>query len=307
VAPLVVQLTAELCDPVPLLGQRAVRVAHQGQVGINQHAELRQLRQCRVRGDPEQVRVRHLRRHPPATILRPAQRLRIGGTGCCTRDERSGGDVLAQDRDVAERATQQRSELRFGELPDVKRVVVAVLVAVYGHIWRAGQEQPARRQQPAHHRDQAVLLLDVLQRLKAGDDLEAVHPGKQLGTDHRSDRESQVVAAVVRGGVLHGARVDVDGHHIAGSGGEQRGAVALPAGEVEHARAVGEPGSQRVPVVVLVHHLQVVGPGHATFAGPFDAAVVHRRSPHVRRVSRCRIGERKTALNERETAAAGDP
>jgi hypothetical protein len=193
---------------------------------------------------------------------------------------------------VAEGATQQRSQLRLGELTDVERVVVAVLVAVDGHVGRAGQEKAAWRQQPAHHRDQGVLLLDVFQRLETGDDVEAVRSGEQLGIDHRPDPEVQLVAGVVGAGVLHGLRIDVDADHVAGSGREQGGSEALSASEVQHPRASGEASGQRVPVVVLVDDLQVVRPRHATFAGPLDAAIVHWNSPHVRLVSRCRIGER---------------
>ncbi len=128
---------------VPLRGQRAVRGTHQGQIWINQHAELGQFRQQRIGGDAEQVGVRRAQPHPPPTLWCFPQRLdnsrarpRFAG------DERSDGDVLPQDRDVAKRAPQQRLELRLGELPDVEEVVVAVLVAVRIHIGCAGQNSP---------------------------------------------------------------------------------------------------------------------------------------------------------------------
>ena len=174
----------------------------------------------------------------------------------------------------------------------MERIVVAVLVAVDGHVGRAGEEKPTWRQQPAHHGDQGVLLLDVFQCLETGDDVEAVRSGEQLGIDHRSEPELQLVPGIVGAGVFHGLRIDVDAYHVAGSGDEQSGSEALPASEVQHPRASGEPSGQCVPVVVLVDDLQIVGPRHATFAGPLDAAIAHWNSPHVRLVSRCRIGER---------------
>jgi hypothetical protein len=81
------ELVGQLGGALPLPGQRAVRVAHDGQVGINQHADLGQFRQRRIRGDAEQVGVRRLRRHPPAAIERPPQGLHGRRTGRGAADE----------------------------------------------------------------------------------------------------------------------------------------------------------------------------------------------------------------------------
>ena len=135
----------------------------------------------------------------------------------------------------------------------VERILPALLDRVDDPVWCREKQEAVGREKPQHLADEPIMVVDVLERLETGDEVEG--PVLELGQlEHVALDETEVGTAVVRLGMFHGGPVDVDGHDLVGLVGQKRCPVTLACGEVEHTPAGSECGSEEVSVVVLVDH-----------------------------------------------------
>lgn len=259
------------------------RLGDEGELLVGEHGRARHLDGL-VRGDRDEVRVRHTGAHPPVVRRVLVQRVQVGARPV-PDDQRTDRHVLPEHLDVLEGAREQVAEALLVELVHVERVLVAVVVGVDLDVRRAAQEDPARRQQPADQPQHEVLVLDVLDRLEARDDVERCFVRQRFRVLDGPDVEPQRLGAVAPGRVLDGDRVEFEPDHVGGRFTQQRGAVALATGEIQHPLARHVPQREGVPVVVLVDHLVVVGPRHAPLAGPLDQALTSAPRVHGEQVS----------------------
>jgi hypothetical protein len=123
------------------------------------------------------------------------------------------------------------------------RVLVAGALAVVALVRGRDQEQPAGREQAREPGQQRFLLLEVLQRLQAHDQVEA-RARQVLETGHV--RASRIAGSrrVARLRVRHRLGCQVERQHAAGALGQERGAVPFPRGRVSTRR----PCAQRAAI-----------------------------------------------------------
>ncbi len=128
-------------------------------------------------------------------------------------------------------------EARKIELAQVMRVRVRQALLVFGLVRRRDDEKAAGLEDPLDLPQEAVRVLEMLDRLERHHDVEA-------GVVRRNPlrialQEGQVVAVAVAGPGLGDRRgVDVDAGDVTRHGCEVHRAVTLAAGDVEHGRSV---------------------------------------------------------------------
>ena len=159
-------------------------------------------------------------------------------------------------------------ELVAIELADMKLVRHAAAVAVF-RLVGAGEDQEAVRAQHA---------TDLVDERRLGDDVL-----DRFERDHRvetrvGERQRRAIRLpefeipdrrVARPRVLHGRGRDVGADDAGGARGEERAAVALAAGDVEHIESGDERRGEMVPMPMLVPDL-AGGAGDEALAGEFE-------------------------------------
>jgi hypothetical protein len=168
--------------------------------------------------------------------------------------------VCAQLAGVEEAEQLDAAEVGLEQLPVLALVVLPQVPGVVGLFGvRRGEGEPVRRGDVGDRRDggdplqQAVGLVDMLDRLQEDDGIDL--PVEVL---NQPPLEGQVLPPVAGARVLVGLRVGVDADHLGGPPGQQVGAVALAAGEVDDPQPLAARGDPLVdghvppvPVVLL--------------------------------------------------------
>ena len=147
-------------------------------------------------------------------------------------DRRSQPGVLAIPPHVREVLADRGGQLGRPVLVDVVLVAAGVDVRIGG----GDEQQPVRPQHAAKLGERPPAVLDVLDRLEADDDVEALVVERQVLQVALDDRRGRLAEAVLR--LPHGGGIDV---HAADGGGPGRGEdldpVADPAARVQHVLA----------------------------------------------------------------------
>ncbi|CAA9485490.1 MAG: hypothetical protein AVDCRST_MAG13-1422 [uncultured Solirubrobacteraceae bacterium] len=140
------------------------------------------------------------------------------------------------------------------EVPGIARLLRA-LGGEGQDVRRGEHHEAARPREGLEALEHLVGVAHVLDRLQEDDRV----GGRVVALDHVPD-EREVRAHVAQPRVLVGLRIGVHADHVAGGAGQDVGAVALPAGHVDHPQPADLPGDPLVddevpaePVVLLGH------------------------------------------------------
>jgi hypothetical protein len=184
------------------------------------------------------------------------------------REDRADGAVLPPQLDMGEAISQETLELVRVQLPDVKRVVL-VEARRDVTIRCRRDEQAVRRKHSGHAVEKASLLRYVLDCLETDHHVEGA--GREGGEiEHVSLDEREIGELVRVAAVADAGRVDLESDDFSRLGGQHRRPVALATRKIENSPAGHLRCREEVSVIVLVHDLEVIGPGNAPLSGPLD-------------------------------------
>jgi hypothetical protein len=171
---------------------------------------------------------------------------------------------LQQQGDMAEIALQQPEKLAAREFAHVERVRRHSRGGIHIAVRRTDQQQSVGAENTADFRHECVVLGKMLDRFEGNDGVET-----RIGERHGGGAAlHEACARRGKGGACVGdcAGIVIEAGDRAGNLCQQRGAVALAAGDVEHVQPAAEAACQEIPVQVLHLHLAADGGGEA-FAG----------------------------------------
>src|SRR5262249_52785574 len=158
--------------------------------------------------------------------------------------------------DGGEAGPKQVQQLAPAQLAHVERVRPPGRVRINVAIGRGEQEEAILLQAALDDPEEAIVIRDVLDRLEAGDHVEAAG-GERVPVQDRTLHEGQVAAAVRAPAVLDRQGVDVDADDLGRVLRHDRGAKALATGEVEHTFAAHQLRGEVISMEVLVDDLDV--------------------------------------------------
>ncbi len=183
-------------------------------------------------------------------------------------NDREESRALAVPREVREARGEQRGEFVAVELANVECIRHAALVGVLDLVRARQDDEAARPQHAADFVEKRFLRRDVLDRLERHDRIEAGIGKRQpravgLAEFEIGDR------GIMRARMCEGGRRDVGAGDVSRGAREERAAIALAAGDVEHLEAADEIRGEMVAMPMLVPDL-AFGAGNETLAGELE-------------------------------------